>query len=1215
MGEAKQALARALKVCATMQKALGRIPDEALQQEMDACCEQVKQALEELYDAPATLFWQTGAQTLYRQLVDNVADVLFAVDTTGTIIFVNQAVTHVLGYAVHELIGEPFLSLSHPEDRPEIKRRFESALTGNCESNRFRIIIRSGEERLVHVAIRPFRREGQLAGLVGVLTDVTQQTEAEWALRESEEQYRTLVENINDVIYTLSSEGIILYISPVIEQVLGYSPQELIGQSFAPFVHPEDRERIVARLEPILAGLREPVEFRLLHRQGYPVYVRTSSRAIRLGNGQMAITGALSDITIRRHAETALQHSQALLRQFLNASPGFIFMKDNEGRFMLVNQALAEAYGTTVETMEGRTEQELAELLNLDLDEIAAFTRSDNQVLMEGVPEVVVEHPFTSRGKQPRWFRTIKRGVILPDGTRGLLGTSIEITDLKRAEAALRENESFLRRVINASPGCMFLKDHQGRFVLVNRTLAQAYGTTVQQMLGRTEEELAEMLGLHQEEIARFVETDRQLLEGEATEVVYEHQFTNPEGKISWYQTVKIAIERDGRRNILGTSLDISSRVKAQKALQRSRAFLREVIDAIPGSVFMKDSQQRFVLVNRTMAAFHDTMPEIFQGFTNRQLAPILGLSSKELEVFEETDNAILEQGKEQIVYEVAVEKGDPKRVTHWFRTIKRAVVDEHGERSLLGIAIDITDRRQAELALRRSEERYRLLVENAPLGVLSLDEKGRIQSANRRMLEILDAPSEEALIGRTFQSLGLAPVLVQDMNACLEKGQHMVGEILNWQSPWGRETSLRYHLAPINDDYGKCKGIQAIVEDISEHRRLEAGLRQAAKMEAIGQLAGGVAHSFNNLLTVINGYTEIALEDLPLAHPVRRDLEMVLQAGRRAADLAKRLLTFSRRQRLEPRIFDLNALVASMGTMLRQTIGEDIKLRISFGEEPSLVNCDEGQVEQMLFNMVANSRDAMPAGGALTIEVRNVELEEDFDSAYLPFTPGPYVLLGVHDTGIGMDQETLSHLFEPFFTTKEVGKGTGLGLATMYGVLRDSGGTVQVVSTPGQGTSFLVFLPRVTMDIDRSDQIGDEHEAVGGNETILVVEDQEDVRSYLATLLGGLGYRVLTASGANEALGICLREETPIDLVLVDVVMPEISGPQFVAQLMGAAADSKVLYMSGYTRHELAAKAGPLADYPLIEKPFTRASLAQRIRQVLDGREVESDGAQKQET
>jgi PAS domain S-box-containing protein len=421
---------------------------------------------------------------------------------------------------------------------------------------------------------------------------------------------------------------------------------------------------------------------------------------------------------------------------------------------------------------------------------------------------------------------------------------------------------------------------------------------------------------------------------------------------------------------------------------------------------------------------------------------------------------------------------------------------------------------------------------------------------------------------------------------------------------PDGTERVVEERSTVVRDSAGRPTRMVGTVLDVTERQRLEEQLLQAQKMDAVGRLAGGVAHDFNNLLTAIIGSADLLRERLPDNHPERVEADEIRAAALRAADLTRQLLAFSRRQILAPQVLHLNRVVAGMNKMLRRLIGEDIEFRCVLTPELGAVRADPGQIEQVIMNLVVNARDAMPRGGTLTIETANVELDEAYGAEHVPVARGHHVLLSVSDTGVGMDGRTQARLFEPFFTTKAQGQGTGLGLSTVYGIVKQSGGYIWVFSELGRGSTFKVYLPRVASETESPLAAQSQPrlpEVPGGRETLLIVEDQAEVRRLTEKVLKARGYTVLVAENGPEALRMAEQHAGPIDLLLTDVVMPQMSGRE-VGMLLGAVRPKlKVLYLSGYADESIVHRGVLEPGLAFLQKPFSPESLARKVREMLD--------------
>jgi len=517
-------------------------------------------------------------------------------------------------------------------------------------------------------------------------------------------------------------------------------------------------------------------------------------------------------------------------------------------------------------------------------------------------------------------------------------------------------------------------------------------------------------------------------------------------------------------------------------------------------------------------------------------------------------------------------------------------------------------ERKRAEEALKASEVRYRRLFESAQDGILILDaETGTIVDVNPFLIELLGM-SHETFIGKKVWELGAFKDIIanQAQLAELQQKNYIRYEDMPIETADGQQVDVEF----VNNVYlvNQQKVIQCNIRSITARKQaekqmagLEEQLRQAQKMEAIGQLAGGVAHDFNNMLFIINGQAELILNRLKPNDPLRSRLELICKTGRRAANLTRQLLAFSRRQVLQPKVLDLNAVISDLEKMLRRLIREDIAFTTSLEPKLRTTKADPGQLAQVIMNLVVNARDAMPQGGKLTIETQNVELDEAYCRHRPNATPGSYVMLAVSDTGCGMDEYVKTHIFEPFFTTKEQGYGTGLGLATVYGIVKQSGGNIEVYSELGKGTTFKVYLPQVWGQPERmSRQVLTR--PCRGQETILLVEDEADVLALVRDILDASGYTVLPAANGAEALKVMGQHKGRIHLAVSDVIMPGMNGPELAQQLVSRIPDIKILFMSGYADHAIAGQGRLMPDANFIQKPVTPGDLSHKVREVLDG-------------
>jgi PAS domain S-box-containing protein len=552
--------------------------------------------------------------------------------------------------------------------------------------------------------------------------------------------------------------------------------------------------------------------------------------------------------------------------------------------------------------------------------------------------------------------------------------------------------------------------------------------------------------------------------------------------------------------------------------------------------------------------------------------------------------------------YETAVKKNQELAAARDELKRLNERLEEKVEERTAQLRQQIREREHSQESLRRSEEKFSKAFRASPdwMAITTLTE-GHFVEVNEAFVRI-SGYSWEEVQGRTASEISLwaDPKERPRIMGILETQGSVHGEEVRFRTRSGEIRTMLWSAEPIEVDGVRCA--MAVASDITERKALEEQLFQSQKMEALGRLAGGVAHDLNNLMTVVTGYSQLLRQALPQEDPMREDLEEISKAGDRASGLVGQLLAFSRRQMLQPRILDLNEVVTDMEKMLRRVLGEDIDLETRPGSDLCRVKVDPGQMEQVIMNLAVNARDAMPKGGNLTIETANVLLDDAYARTHASVKPGPYVMLAVSDTGTGMDEGTRARIFEPFFTTKEKGQGTGLGLSTVYGIVKQSGGEIWVYSEPGQGATFKVYLPA-----EEEGEAPFQRKETGelplhGTETVLVVEDSEEVMELVVKILAEKGYHAMAARDGGEALRICEAHAGSIQLMVTDVVMPGMSGRELAESLKGTRPEMKVLYMSGYTDNAIVHHGILDAGVDFLQKPFTPQALAQKVREVLDG-------------
>jgi PAS domain S-box-containing protein len=820
------------------------------------------------------------------------------------------------------------------------------------------------------------------------------------------------------------------------------------------------------------------------------------------------------------------------------------------------------------------------------------------------------------------------------DTDRLMLERSMELSSQELLKAS-----SDMRAILQAFPDIFFRLDNEGRILDCRGGRAEEFWFPPEKLLGKKiyDVPIPEVSALFRDHVAKVLRT------GQPKSFEYSLSLR---GEANSYEARLIPVLKT---QVLAVIRNITERRKAAEELARQRTFLRQVIDMNPSFIFAKDRFGRFTLVNKAVAEAYGTSVEKLLGMTDGDFNP----NKEEVEHFRRDDLEVIDTGREKVIPEEMIT--DSAGNVRWLQTVKQPIPSPDGKDThVLGVATDITRWRQAERSLRsRTEEAFKQHSGLHDLAIMDTTDLARalhrIVDTASRVLNIrrvgvwlynddrsgitceclcedshVSKPSLTLSAGqypRYFQALEASRTLA----ASHARTDPRTSEFTeNYLVPLGitsmLDVSIRLHgeivgvlcnehIGPPREWTPEEQQFCASVADFvslaiaaAKRRQLQEQLRQSQKMEAVGHLAGGVAHDFNNLLTAIMGSCQIVLRQLGPDHPVRGQAEQILQAGNRAASLTRQLLAFSRKQVLDPKILDLNHVVTNMEPMLRRLIGEDISLSVVLAADLGRVKADPGQIEQVLLNLVLNARDAMPLGGRLCVETRNVVIDPAHVHQAPETTAGEKVMMVVSDSGVGMDPTLLSRIFEPFFTTKEPGKGTGLGLSTVYGIIQQSGGHIEVSSRPGEGTAFKVYLPRVddaaVTTVPEEVQVAPSSQ---GKEVVLLVEDEPQVRCIVKEILQLQGYTILEAKDGEEAIEISENYSGSIQLMLTDVIMPRMNGRELFEQLRSLRPEMKVLYMSGYTEGVIARHGTLEEGTTLIQKPFSFEDLTRKVRECLD--------------
>jgi PAS domain S-box-containing protein len=735
-----------------------------------------------------------------------------------------------------------------------------------------------------------------------------------------------------------------------------------------------------------------------------------------------------------------------------------------------------------------------------------------------------------------------------------------------------------------------------GSWIRVNQALCQIVGYSETELLATDFQSIT-----HPDDLAADLNLFGKTMRGEIRSYQMEKRYIHKKGHVVWITlNVSLILDKEGKPLFSFSQIqDITERKAAETGQRESEQRVRLLLDSTAEAIYGIDLDGNCTLSNSSCVRL--------LGYDKP--SDLLGKNMHVLMHHTKSDGTTypVEDCK---IYK-AFQEGDGSHVDSevlWRKDGTSFPAEYWSFPILLGAKpigavvtfIDITERNQRDQDLRHAEEKYREIFDNAVVGIFQSTPEGRYLSVNQALARMNGYRSPQEMMSAMTDSgqEQIHPTWYSEFKRLLDEHGVVREYEFEFHRKDGSQASARINARLVTDGQGIVIYYEGTQEDITERKQLERQLRQAQKMEAVGQLAGGIAHDFNNLLNVIIGYSDLLLDRLGDDGKTRHQCEEIRKAGVRAAALTHQLLAFSRQQVLQTKVLNLNIITVDIEKMLRRLIGEDIDLQTILDPSLGSVKADSDQIAQVIMNLAVNARDAMPDGGKMTFRTANFEADESYAHLHPPMPPGHYVMLEMTDAGIGMDAETQAHMFEPFFTTKELGKGTGLGLATVYGVVKQSGGYIWVDSEPGKGSTFKIYLPRVDEPVQLSSPSHLETEFIRGSETILLVEDEASVRTLTRTFLEDGGFTVLEADSGRQALEISQGYGSPIHLLLTDVVMPGMNGPTLAEQLGITRPEISVLYMSGYTGFPRRGIRNSEAN--LLVKPFTRDALLHKVHNVL---------------
>lgn len=1146
----------------------------------------------------------------YRTVFEQAHDAIIIFAPEGEIILdVNRRACEIYGFSRSEFIGMSIETISKipANGKDRVKETLEVGEYLNFETVQSR---KDGSEMSLEINASTITYQGRQA-IISINRDITDRKLAEDALRLLAAQIEHQHERLNNVIANVS--GVVWeawgspdaatqridFVSEYVETMLGYTVEEWLTTPnfWLSIVHPEDKERIAREATGrFLTGNGYTRQFRWVAKDGQIVWVESQATVIRDESGQsIGLRGINIDITERRRLEEErakliieLASEKARLQHIFDNSPSFIvslrgpnfiFESANPSYYQLVGQR--DLIGLPAS-------EALPELITQDLSEMIRRVYSTGEPFIGNEIPVKMQ-PQDGSEMEQHYINFVYMPLREADNSiSGIVSYGMDVTEQMLSRIKIQESEERYRLLFENNPIPMWVFDVKTlAFLSVNNAAIQHYGYSEEEFLTMNLKDIRPP-----EEIDVLLEHTNKSFPEIDKAGVFKHR--NKNGTIIEVEIVSKQLIFNGKNAELVLANDVTERKKAEESIR----FQAHLLNTVEQAVIATDLDG--------IVTYWNQFAEKLYGWT---IAEAVGRNIREL-----TTAEMNKEQADQIMTQLSAGKswsgeftvrnkdgeGFPAYVSN------SPVIDSDGKiTGIVGVSVDITESSRAEKALRQAEDKYRTLVETSPAIIYLAEPHPPFATIYvSPNVTRFGYPAEE---WSDRPDMWVSLIHDEDRVRVLRTAENAVAQ--------GEETDMEYRVVAKNgaiiwlhdkgrfilDEQGNKTGWQGMMIDITKTKELEEQLRQSQKLESVGRLAGGIAHDFNNMLTAINGYSELTLRKLEADNPLRRNIEEIKKAGERSALLTHQLLAFSRRQVLKPVVLDLNDAVTDTIRLLQRLIGEDVELVTELNPKTGRVNVDPGQLSQIIVNLAVNARDAMPHGGKLTIGTSNVFLMPDEAKLKVGILPGAYVALSISDTGCGIDEKNRQHIFEPFFTTKEPGKGTGLGLATVYGIVQQSGGNIEIDSIVEVGTTFRIYLPRVG-ELSEAVEIKDTSaELPTGTETILLVEDEDLVRNLSIEILETCGYTVIEARNGLEALKICEAEDCKFDLLMTDVVMPQMGGRELAEKLTKKLPNIQVLFTSGYTDDAVMRHGVIETNTNFIQKPFTFDALASKIRELLD--------------
>jgi PAS domain S-box-containing protein len=1180
--------------------------DRELQKAHDHLEQEVHERTRELVDANEELSAQIQvrkkaeaalreSEETFRRLAENAEDLIYIYRLLPERKFeyVSPSVFFMTGYTPDEHYANPDLGLQmvHADDRGKLA----DVVAGRIDPRQpltLRWVRKDGrtiwtEQRNIPIT----DASGRVVALQGIARDITDRIMTEEKLRESERFLQTIIDTEPACVKMLARDGSLLMMNQAgLDMIDADSFDQVRGKPVYGLALPDYRRKFADLTDSVFSGKSGTLAFEARGLKGRPIWLETHAVPLRdQDNAIIAALGITRDITEQRKAEESLQRSEALYHDLVETSQDLIWQCDAQGRYVYLNPAWETVLGYKVEDMLGKrfADFQTAAQAERDSRELTRLVRGNE----------VKGYETVHKAKDGREIYLVFNAKYVRDSAgkiTGTRGTAYDITERKRIEDAVREREFWIRESQRVA--------HLGSYVLDIPTGRWTSSEILDNVFGIGKDYERSVSGwsalIHPDDRERMTQYFAGIV---AKKIRFDADYRiirNNDGEERWVSGLgELALDRRGVPvKMLGTIQDITDRKRAEHALLRGEQRYKQLLESVTSYMYSVTVEN-----GKAVSTVHGPGCVAVTGYESGEYAadPFLWYrmvhdKDKPI-VLKQTEDLLAGRHPGPVEHRVRHKNG----AFVWVRSTVVPHADEQGRlTSYDGLVIDITAQKHAEKFSRN-------ILETVDEGFLVIDRDYTILSVNKAYSRQVGMEPQD-IVGRKCYE-----VSHKISRPCFEQGDECaVRRAFETESPHtvvhthrnaqGSNLSIETKAFPLRDEAGRVVAAIEIVHNITDKKRLEDQLRHAQKMEAVGLLAAGISHDFNNILTAIIGYGNLLKMKTPADDPLRPYIEQILASSARAANLTQGLLAFSRKQIINPRPLDINDATLRFEKLLYRFIGEDVELRTDLAPAEMTVLADSSQLEQVLMNLATNARDAMPRGGTFTVRTEIAVIGEAFRKEHGFGEPGSYACISVCDTGDGIDRNTRDHIFEPFFTTKEPGRGTGLGLAIVYGIMKQNNGYVLVESEPGKGSCFRLYFPVIAATAEKvraDEQLPPEE----GRETILIAEDDVTIRQLTRTMLGEFGYTVIEAADGEEAVNKFREHRDAIKLIILDVVMPKMNGKEAHDEIIAIRPDVKTLYISGYSADVIRSKGITEESQNIILKPVSPMDLLRSVRRVLD--------------